>query len=302
MRFLLFEWMVGGGLLESGQKFDFDDPFFKQGSAMFAAMAEDLIATGHEVIAPIDQRITQSRAMSDYKQTKANFEPTFIDSNLQRHLKSLAATADQIILIAPESDEILLKCFRWLQGFENKFFGGPQHWIELASNKNLMQTYLQTHGIDVPSNRIALGDRWVAKPALGAGGEGLIIFSDQTRLHKFKDRPDWRTEIYIPGKSVSVSIIRTDEDTCFLPPTGQIFSDGPAMHYIGTEFPLSDGFIQRARRLAVQAVEVLPTFSGYIGIDMILADQGPDVVIEINPRMTMSYCNLPPEIRRKWLQ
>ncbi|MDB4766676.1 ATP-grasp domain-containing protein [bacterium] len=302
MKFLLFEWMVGGGMLDSDHALDFEDPFFEQGNAMFGAMAQDLIASGHHVIAPIDRRACQSHRMSNWNHASQRFEPTFVDSNLKQPLQELAATADRIILIAPESEGILTESYLWLEAFEDKWFGGPLDWIELASDKNLMQPYLQARGIEVPPKDIAKGDQWIAKPAMGAGSEHVQIFSEQTRLNEFQHHPDWRTEAFVAGKSVSVSIIRTRDKTCFLPPTGQIFSSATTMHYTGTEFPLSHEFSQRAERLAKQSVAVLPEFSGYIGIDMILADQGPDVVVEINPRMTMSYCNLPQEIRCRWLR
>jgi predicted ATP-grasp superfamily ATP-dependent carboligase len=45
-------------------------------------------------------------------------------------------------------------------------------------------------------------------------------------------------------------------------------------------------------------VETSPNTIGYFGIDMILADDPDnDVVIEINPRLTTSYCYL-----REWSQ
>ena len=302
MKFLLFEWMVGGGLLEPNHPLKFEDPFFEQGSAMFRAMAEDLIASGHLVIAPIDRRACRSQQMSNWGHSGNQFEPTLIDSNLEQTLQTLASTADRIILIAPESEKILTKCYRWLDGFKDKWFGGPIEWIELASDKNLMQSYLQTQGIEVPPTEIPLDAPWIAKPVLGAGSEGVQTFTDQTRLSEFQNNSDWRTERFVAGKSVSVSIIRTCDRMHFLPPTGQIFSNETTMHYTGTEFPLSEPLSKRAESLAKQTVAVLPKFSGYIGIDMILADQGIDVVIEINPRMTMSYCNLPVEIRRQWLR
>ena len=302
MKFLLFEWMVGGGLLEPGHPLDFEDPFYEQGSAMFCAMAEDLVASGHDVIASIDRRACQCRQMSNWCQANRQFKPTIIESDLEQTLQALAVTADQIILIAPESENILSHCYCWLDSFEDQWFGGPKEWIELASNKNRMQSYLQNKGIDVPPIQIPQSAHWIAKPVFGAGSEGVQIFSDQTRLNEFQNNSDWRTETFVAGKSVSVSIIRTRNRTYFLPPTGQKFSSESTMHYIGTEFPLAEAIAKRAESLAKKTVAALPKFSGYIGIDMVLADQGPDVVIEINPRMTVSYCNLPLEIRRSWLQ
>lgn len=304
MKFLLFEWMVGGGLFDSDSPLDEGDTFFQQGRAMFSAMADDLTAAGHQVVAPLDPRVYQSDPNALWAQKRENFEPIALRIDLRQTLFDLALEADQIILIAPESDAILAQCYRWIEAFSDKWFGGPLAWVELASDKNLMQDYLLANGIAVPPNEIESGNQWVAKPALGAGSEDVRVLAGAERIAEFKDSKNWRVEQYVSGKSVSVSVIANGGDCCFLPPTGQIFDNGSDRvigPYVDAEYPLSDDHARRAVALAKQAVEVLPKFSGYIGIDMILADTGPDVVIEINPRMTMSYCYLPLELRRRWL-
>ena len=304
MKFLLFEWMVGGGMIESDSPLDQEDSFFKQGSAMFSAMAEDLIAAGNEVVAPMDARVYQLESTA-WAQKRKQFDPIPLRADLRQTLCDLAAGVDQILIIAPESDGILTQCYHWLEAFSDKWFGGPLPWIELASDKNRMQDYLDANGIAVPPSDMQSGQKWVAKPTQGAGSDDVRVFSGEDRKTEFRDRQKWRVEQYIQGKSVSVSIIDVGGNRCFLPPTGQIFdtrSDRAIGSYIGAEHPLNDDQARRATALAKQTVEVLPTFSGYIGIDMILADSGSDVVIEINPRMTMSYCHLPLELRRRWLE
>ncbi len=312
MNFLLFEWMVGGGLIESDCPLDQDDSFLKQGSAMFSALAEDLIAAGHDVVAPLDARICQSEHAAPWAEKRRHFSPVLIQGDLWQCLRDLALEADQIFIIAPESDGILAQCYQHLETFSEKWFGGPVAWIELASDKNRMQEYLGSHGIAVPPSEMESGLKWVAKPTQGAGSDDVQVFSDTNRKTEFQDRKKWRVEQFVPGKSVSISVINAGGNHFFLPPTGQIFDDrgidsnvGPSGSigaYVGAEYPLDQHQTQRARALAQQTVDVLPTFNGYIGIDMILADDGPDGVVEINPRMTMSYCHLPEELRRGWLE
>lgn len=310
MKFLLFEWMVGGGLIESNCPLDQDDCFFEQGSAMFWAMADDLIAAGHDLVAPLDARVCQSERSQRWAQKREHFDPVPIEADLWKTLCDLAADVDQIFLIAPECDGILAQCYNNLEAFSEKWFGGPVAWIELASDKNRMQEYLNARGIAVPPSGMKSGLKWVAKPTDGAGSEDVVIFSNRNRAIEFQERAKWRVEQYIPGKSASVSIINVSGKHFFLPPTGQIFagngadpsagSDGSIGAYIDAEYPLNERQSQRATALARQTVDVLPPFKGYIGIDLILADEGPDVVVEINPRMTMSYCHLPVELRRRW--
>ena len=323
MKFLLFEWMVGGGLVESESPLDQEDSFFKQGSAMFSAMATDLFNAGHHVLAPLDARVQQSGRLPPWAPEHDHFESRIVQGNLQEVLRDLAAESDQIILIAPESDGILADCYRWLSAFSDHFFGGPLSWIELASDKNSLQPYLAANGIAVPSENIAAGCTWIAKPIRGAGSDDVQVFSTADQKTDFEDRQKWHVEQFVPGKSVSISIVTVSGRHCFLPPTGQIFGQRASNQnaslgslanqshsietcsigtYTGAEYPLSDDHARRAIALATQTVDVLPEFRGYIGIDMILADAGPDVVIEINPRMTMSYCHLPLDLRRRWLE
>jgi len=299
-------------LVESDCPLDQEDSFFKQGSAMFEAMAEDLIAAGHHVVAPLDARVCELARDALWAKRRRNFDPVPLQADLWQTLCGLAADVDQILIIAPESDGILTNCYQKLDAFSGKWFGGPVDWIVLASDKNRMQDYLESKGIAVPPSEIKSGIRWVAKPAWGAGGDDVQVFSDENRRTEFQDRENWRVEQYVPGKPASVSIINRGGEQYFLPPTGQIFAGSPAdanAHpsgsigpYIGAEYPLKESQARRAVALAQQTVAVLPKFRGYIGIDLILADHEPDVVIEINPRMTMSYCHLPAELRRRWLE
>lgn len=279
---------------------------------MFSTMAEDLIAAGHHVVAPLDARVCQPEHAAPQAGESRHFDPVPLRADLWQTLRDLAAEVDQIFIIAPESDGILADCYRNLEAQSAKWFGGPLAWVELASDKNRMQEYLGGHGIAVPPSGKKSGLKWVAKPNQGAGSKGVQVFSDASRKAEFQDRNRWRVEQYIPGKSVSVSIINVGGEHHFLPPTGQIFSgDGANPNnclngfigtYLGAQHPLERHQAQRALNLVQQTVDVLPDFKGYIGIDLILADHGSDVVIEINPRMTMSYCHLPPELRRRWLE
>ena len=187
MKFLLFEWMVGGGLINSNCPLDQEDPFFKQGTAMFSAMAADLIAAGHDIVAPLDERVCQFDCVASWSQKRQHFQPRPLDADLWQTLRSLAADVDQILLIAPESDGILVQCYRELETFKAKWFGGPLDWIELASNKNRMQEYLDSKGIAVPPNVIAAGKKWVAKPADGAGSDDVQVFTGADRVKEFRN-------------------------------------------------------------------------------------------------------------------
>src|SRR5262249_45038295 len=63
-------------------------------------------------------------------------------------------------------------------------------------------------------------------------------------------------------------------------------------HYRGGRLPLLPEFARRAEAIARQALAGIPGLCGYIGVDLVLGDDGRDWAIEINPRLTTSYLGL----------
>ena len=112
------------------------------------------------------------------------------------------------------------------------------------------------------------------------------------RLHQ-KDQQllsRWRVEEYVEGTPASVSVIRSQSTTSeiqILPPLRQVFFDDYPGKFSHCQDDLPIDLATRAQDLAEQTVNALPDFSGFIGIDIVLGPR--DVVIEINPRLTISY-------------
>ena len=91
-------------------------------------------------------------------------------------------------------------------------------------------------------------------------------------------------------------IVESADMAHFLEPGRQVFDAEPFGVHLRTEFPLDPDLRQRALKLAKNVVDASPNLIGYVGIDMVLADDPcDDVMIEINPRLTTSYCFL-----REW--
>jgi predicted ATP-grasp superfamily ATP-dependent carboligase len=61
--------------------------------------------------------------------------------------------------------------------------------------------------------------------------------------------------------------------------------------YLGGVVPLDHGEMHQAFQAASRAAEVLGLKRGYVGVDFILAREGP-VIVDINPRLTTSYVGL----------
>ncbi len=296
MRVLIFEWLSGGGLWMDSASPDERCAIQRQGAAMLSAVAEDFQLAGHDVLAPIDDRVT------------VRLPPQALVSkigsaiSLPIELERLARSADAILLIAPECAGRLLQVFDWVRNFSSKLISPDRQFIELASNKTAMSAFLQSNGIAVPKGVILPADGCsidlpfpvVMKPNFGAGSDSVQVAASVDRIKWPTDGDEYRVEQFIPGAAVSVSAIATGEEIELLPPTGQRFDAQPIGHYAGADFPLPGEIAQRANSLAQQCVLALPTTRGYFGMDIVIANEGPefDCVIEVNPRLTCSYVHL----------
>jgi predicted ATP-grasp superfamily ATP-dependent carboligase len=95
----------------------------------------------------------------------------------------------------------------------------------------------------------------------------------------------------VPGLAASVAFLIGPGRCVALPPCRQHLSDDGRFAYRGGSLPLPPDLAARAERVARLAVEAVPGLAGYVGVDVVLGDEG-DWVIEINPRLTTSYLGL----------
>jgi predicted ATP-grasp superfamily ATP-dependent carboligase len=163
----------------------------------------------------------------------------------------------------------------------------------------------------------------VVKPFDGAGSEQVALVENHKKLNrKFlngssaSELAAFRIEKFVQGTPVSVSVIKGSavgsticansmlplkgdqsgdhRASLILKPYRQHFDREPFGNYLESIDDLSDQQIFRAQKLAESLLPHLPDTAGYFGIDLVLSDEGPDrdVVIEVNPRLTMSYLAL----------
>ena len=178
--------------------------------------------------------------------------------------------------------------------------------MKLASDKQLTAEHLERSCVPVPigqrlrdlgSRDSEIGLPAVVKPVDGAGSEQVRLIRDWSELAALGDRDRWRVERFVTGSPVSVSVLCGPGKFKLLPPTGQKFDREPFGTYVDSIYPLPATIADRATELARQTVEALPGTTGYIGIDMVIpdaiaGDDQPAVVIEVNPRITLSYVKL----------
>ena len=271
---------------------------------MLAAVTDDLAqCCGVEVVSLHDARLPEPLPVageriqvSSTAQTRAQFD---------RQCES----ADRTLLIAPELDGRLLNCCLRVEARRGRLLGPTSEVVRLASDKQLCCDYLQEYGIPVPRGYawplspaeqrelMSNSTRFVVKRRDGAGSVGLQAIAGLTAFDPVSASltGPLRVECYRAGTPTSAAFLCGTAGCIALEPCRQHLSDDGYLEYLGGSLPLPPPLRERALRLARQAIEALPTPTGYVGIDLILghdAKGSEDVVIEINPRLTTSYVGL----------
>jgi len=304
MKLLLFEWLTGGGLWLDDASPNSIGTMLQHGSAMVSAVGLDL-AKFADVELLVDSRLSETLAANATSTTfarlmhVANVHPVDDERALKLKLKSLAHDADAILLIAPETDNCLANAIG----------------VHATSNKNHLADRLTEHGFDnippgmqldsfleLPPTQQTDWFPIVVKPADGAGSEGIELLTSPEDYQNWLpqlpvDQPsNFRVEQFIVGVSTSIAAIcQPGVPTFFFPAMKQILHPQPVGEYLRSEDSLSSAQQLRAKQLAAQALACLPETTGFLGFDIVLNDSNDssqDVLIEINPRITMSYLML----------
>jgi predicted ATP-grasp superfamily ATP-dependent carboligase len=137
------------------------------------------------------------------------------------------------------------------------------------------------------------------KPRFGAGSQATFLVRNvddlaQTWSPAFHECPDaeFVVQSHVHGQPASVALLLGRDQTIALAPGWQRLSSDGRFHYRGGSLPLPASLAQRAKNLARQAIAGIDGLQGYVGVDLVLGDDGVDFAIEINPRLTTSYLGL----------
>ena len=292
---LIFEWVTGGGLLSDSTEPTAVTNLVTQGRKMLVDVCQDFVSSGYAVTTTIDHRINFSSSLTKEVAKKSIFR----GECLEKHLSSLGRTCDWILVIAPETEHCLSELLKSLSKFEPKLLNPSLNLTNLCSDKNALASFLDARKIPSPSGQML--DAWrshrsntvrfpcVVKPVDGCGGEHVQKIDDEFALSQVTDTHNYRVEEFVSGCPVSVAAVLGKSPTLY-PSLRQTFHGEPFGLFARCEDDLPSEIEHRAQTLARRVIAAFPDQHGFIGIDMIIGDR--DVVIEINPRITMSYGKL----------
>lgn len=213
---------------------------------------------------------------------------------------------DKVYVIAPETSGLLYSIIRRIideYGYSIVTVGDIDRLgriiDKLSLHRMLSEIGLKTpRSIDLSSASLddldSLGYPFIIKPRLDAGCSGLRIVSNRMDAEKLVRIASYRGYIaqeYVRGIPSSLSFISDGRHARLLSINRQFIDlSSGGSSYLGGYVPLSPLSID-IDKLTDKISTLLHGLKGYIGIDTIIS--GGDVyVIEINPRLTVSYIGL----------
>ncbi len=214
----------------------------------------------------------------------------------------LMREADWIWIIAPESKGELLRLVELARTCSGRVIACSSAAIRLTSSK--MKTYKTLHRqkLIVPETRYLTDELldsdtgWVVKPDDGAGSENCYLFEDEKTIRRFAQTAaasqNFIQQRFINGSHLSLSAVFAYNRVSLLSCNHQeIIPDASVLSSKVIRQQVGDDCENSFKMLVENIAKQIPGLRAYVGIDLVLNDQGP-VVLDINPRLTTSYAGL----------
>jgi predicted ATP-grasp superfamily ATP-dependent carboligase len=289
MRIFVYECVCGGGLGTNVPA-----SLLREGHAMLTAVVEDLRRiAGVTVVTLIDGNLSY--------QLGDECHHTNVESE---DFEEVAESCDWTLAIAPEFLDLLHDLSRFVP--EGRWLGSASEAIRLTSDKLALAEFWRIRGVRHPwTEAIEHVDcksgpsPLVLKPRHGAGSQETYLVEDGGAAHAIARANldawpygEFIVQEHIRGQAASVALLIGKHQTIPLAPARQHLSSDQRFRYLGGSLPMPAPLTERATRLALQAVAGIDGLRGYVGVDLVLGDDGVDHAIEINPRITTSYLGL----------
>ena len=308
MKVIVYEHVSGGGY--AGQPIP--PSVLAEGFSMLRSVVADFKSAGHEVTVLMDTRISKLNppVEADY------LVPIYYPLENEKFLSIIAKINDAYCIIAPETGQILQSIVRLVEKTEKISLNSDSQAIEKTANKAFFYETIQNLGVTpkteilnladglVENNRIIqkeIGYPVVLKPADGVGCSGVSLVNEDAQLGKAIEKimsicssTRLVAQQFIQGETASVSLISTGKKAIALSLNKQnviLESPDSTSSYQGGSVPFDYWLRQKVFEVAEKVVEAFPGLKGYVGVDFILTEH-KGYVVEINPRLTMSYTGL----------
>jgi len=292
MRIFVVEYITGGGLV--GQQLS--TRLLDEAETMLGALLDDLsVLPDVHLLVSRDPRLPPLDCSCDV------FTPAATD-DIWQAWEHCINRCDAVWAIMPESDGLLHRISLMAQAQGRRLIGCHAAGVAIATSKSLTAKYLQHSNIDtVPTFDVAEEipfrySRWVLKPDDGAGCEGSCVFENhRAMLCALQNRDRYTGYVaqpFVEGIAASLSMLCCDGAATLL--TANLQQVREFNGHFELDGVLVNGLPNAHARyswLARSVARAIPGLWGYVGVDLVLTTSGP-VVLEVNPRLTVSYAGL----------
>ena len=300
MKVFLFEYVCGGGFQNGSPPSD----LLRQGREMLQAILMDFscLSDSVQVYTLIEERFAfdlpeevRCRRPGD------SWHDTWL--SLVRH-------CDAVLAVAPESERQLELLCREVREEGRKSLNCSPEAISLAADKWALNHHLQAAGIPAVDTQVWIPAesppvRGVVKPRYGAGCEETFVLDVGSSTPALDPDGPWVWQPWVSGEAVSLSLL-AGEGRAEVLSCNRIHCKNQEgrLHVHELETGGFDGnlrFEEEARTLASRIVAAVPGLRGYVGVDVMWQEDSL-IVLEINPRLTLTYVGLSMPLAERMLQ
>ncbi len=292
MKVFVFEYLTGGGLAGA----PLPPSLTREADLMVRALVRDLLdCPGIRVRCGRDPRLPPIDAVEPLQPVGAESP----DAVFARGV----AWADAVWPTAPETGGILARLAETVLQQGKLLLGCRPGGIRVAASKRATAQALARAGVPVvptfgPADPIpARPGRWVVKPDDGAGSDGVRIVASCHEAARFVADPSAGcvAQPWIEGEPASLSLLCAEPGAQVLAANRQVVrieDDRPALARLLVNAIPADASLASVGEGVARAI---PGLWGYVGVDLVMTGSGP-VVLEVNPRLTTSYCGIRPAL------
>ena len=289
MRVFAFEFFSGGGL--AGRPLPAS--LAREGDLMLSTLVRDLAELpAITVIASRDPRLPPLPRCEALR-------PLPGEDPFALFARGLAGS-DAAWPTAPEGSGVLERLSRQTEAAGTVLLACRPEAVHLAASKHATARRLSERDIPaVPTfgaheTPPPIPGPWVVKPDDGAGCEATEVVEDRAAaLGRLAEDPGHLVaQPWIEGEPLSLSLLCGGPAARLLSCNSQHIAVRRGR--VSLEAVVVNAVADREgrfARLGERIAAAVPGLWGYVGVDLMLTPQGP-VVLEINPRLTTSYCGL----------
>jgi predicted ATP-grasp superfamily ATP-dependent carboligase len=309
LRLIVYEHISGGGCI--GQPIP--PSVLSEGFGMLRTIVSDFKKAGHEVTILVDERLTKLKSPIEAD----HIIPVSYPQEHKKLLRNAAKTNDAIYVIAPETGDTLHSLVKLAERTGKVSLNCESSAIQKVSDKTVLYETLKKNGLPTPKTIVlkiaddlsefkraikrTLSYPVVVKPADGVSCGGLSIVNEDAQVRKAvakikaeSKEKRFIIQEFVEGEAASVSLLAArgiELGISLNKQTIKLASPEAISRYEGGIVPFNHPLKQEAFATAEKTAESFSGLAGYVGVDLVLAENKP-FVIDVNPRLTTSYIGL----------